>query len=244
MKLQKLLEAMTAAKAALDAKPEDAALKTAHDEAKKAYDDAKAAADAGDEEEPDESKLDDKTKAHLKKLRDENAKHRLKNKDLTSQLGVSEAQKKAILKAAGIESEEEKPEEKLKASQTKNQELEFRSAILEMALENGIPKEDVKFFTFLVQEATATLKDNEELSDEKMAEIVADVQKRGGGKASTSVGGGKGDKGSKTPEGGKGGITLDMFCKMTFSEKAKLYGENPDLYTQLKDEAKAKNRLI
>lgn len=239
---------MNAAKAASDAKPEDAALKTAYEEAKAAYEAKKAEEEGGDDEgEPDESKLDEKTKAYIAKLRGENAKHRTKNKELNSKLTTTEAQKKAILKAAGIEDESENPEEKLKVTTSKNQELEFRSAILEQALENGIPKEDVKYFSFLVSEAAADLKDGEELSDEKMAEIVSDVKKRsGGGKGNTSVGNGKGGKGSgnPNPEGGNGGVTLDQFVKMNFAEKTKLYGQNPDLYNQLMSEARKQNRLV
>lgn len=252
MNLQQLLEAMNAAKAELDKKSEDESLKGKYEAAKKAYEDAKAAEDAnqggdGNEEDPDESKLDPKTKAYIAKLRAENAKHRTKAKDLGSKLEATEAQKKAILKAAGIEDESEDPAEKLKSAQANNDALTFRTAILEMAVENGIGKEDVDYFQFLVQQKAATLKDDEELSDEQMAGIVADVKKRsGGGKANTSVGSGKGGSGSGNPppEGGQGGVTLDQFVKMSFGEKTKLYGQNPDLYNKLLKEARESNRLV
>lgn len=244
MTLQQLLDAMNAAKAAYDAKPEDTALKAAYESAKTAYE-AKKAEEEG-EGEPDESKFDDATKAYIAKLRGENAKHRTKAKELASKLTTTEAQKKAILKAAGIEDESENPEEKLKLTTSKNQELEFRSAILETALEHGIAKDDVKYFSFLVQEASSQLKDDEELSDEALKLIVADVRKRGSGKsASTSVGGGgKGKDENPNPEDKGGAVKLDDFVRMNFSEKTKLYGQNPDLYNQLVAEAKRTNRLI
>jgi hypothetical protein len=251
MTLQQLLDAMNAAKAALDASPEDASLKGKYEAAKKAYDDAKAAADADGEDEtvdPDESKLDDKTKAYIAKLRGEAAKHRTKAKELTSKLTQTEAQKKAILKAAGIEEESEKPEEQLKTVTQQANELQFRTAILEMAMDNGIAKEDVKFFQFLVQEASSELKDDEELSDEKMAAIVADVKKRGGkGSANTGLNGnkdGKGGSGNPPPAGEQGDVSLDQFCKMSLMEKTALYGKNQDLYNKLMNQARQQNRLV
>ena len=248
MDLQKLLDAMNVAKAALDKSPEDKALKDAYEAAKKAYDEAKAAADAGGDPE-DESSWDDKTKAYIAKLRGESAKHRTKAKELASKLETTEAQKKAILKAAGIESEDDKPEEKLKKAVNDNHALSYRTAILEAAMEHGIAKTDVEYFSYLVEKRTAELKDDEELSDEAMGELVTEVKKRtGGGKANTSTGGGKGEggkgSGNPPPEGGSGAVTLDQFCKMTFAEKSKLYGDNSALYNQLVNEAKAQNRLI
>lgn len=243
MTLKQLLDAMNEAKAKAEAAPEDAALKTAYEAAKAAHD-AKAAEEADDRTEEDESKWDEATKAYIARLRGENANHRTKNKDLKSKLSESEAKKKAILKAAGIEDDSENPEEKLKTAGAQNSELTFRNAMLEMALENGIPKEDVKYFSFLVQEATASLKDDEELSPEQMAGLVADVKKRSGGKAANTSVNGKGAGSGTPPPGGNDQVNLDGFCKMRFTEKSALYGKNPALYEQLMQEAKRTNRLV
>lgn len=239
---------MNAAKAELDKAPDDAGLKTKFEEAKTAYE-AKKAEKEDEDGEVDESKWDEKTKAYIAKLRGESAKHRTKAKELGSKLTQTEAQKKAILKAAGIEDESESPEVKLQAATSEKHALTFRNATLELALENGIAKDDVEYFQFLIEKRAAGLKDDEELSDEQMAGIIADVKKRGGkGAGNTSVGQGKGASGgtggSPNPEGTNTAVTLDQFCKMNMSEKTKLYGQNADLYNQLMSQAREAKRLV
>jgi hypothetical protein len=252
--LKQLLEAMNAAKAAFEASPKDKALEAAFNEAKLAYETAKAAAEEDEEPDPqdpsnppgedqDESKWDDKTKALIKKLRGENAKHRTKAKELGSQVKTEQDRVKAILKAAGIESDDAKPEEQVKALTQTTNELAFRNAVLESAVQNGIPSEGVKYFQFLIQDATSQLAEGDELSEEKLAEIVAEAKKRGGGKAATTtVGGGNGKPAPRPGESGQ--LTLDQFCRMSITEKSELFNKSPDIYKALYAEAKAKKRLI
>jgi hypothetical protein len=258
MTLEELLKAAKEAKAKADNAPTDKALAKAAAEAQAAYDTALAASEEESEEEeteekaggkPDEfddSKTDDATKKYLAKLRKEAAGHRTKGKDLASQLATEKARTKAILKAAGIESEEEKPEEKIKSLDSQNQSLAFDKAILELALEHGIPKDGVKYLKFLVNEAAAELPEGEELEEEKLAEIVAESKKgRGTGSgANTSVGTSKG-KGAPAPGGKSSGeVSLAKFCSMNTSEKSSLYEKNRDLYTSLMAEARAKKMLV
>lgn len=248
MTLEELKALMDAALAASQAASTDKALQLKYAEAKKAYDDAIAAAEADptdpDPEELDEKKLDAKTQAHIAKLRKEAAGHRTKAKDLASQLGKSEEKTKAILKAAGIELEAENPTEQLKIAQAESQQLAFRTAILESAVENDIAKDQVEFFEFLVSKEAAALKDGEELSEEKMAEIVKKVKAGGGGKgsANSSVGAGGGKK--PPPKENEGEITLEKFTRMTMTEKSKLYETNVDLYTTLSNEARRLKKLV
>lgn len=196
----------------------------------------------GKGDESDESKWDEKTKAYVRKLRDENAKHRTKGKDLKSKLEQSEAQKKAILKAAGIEVENEDPAEKLKETQATTQTLAFRNAILESAVQNGIAGDQVEYYEFLVTKAVNGLEDGDELSDEALTEIVAKVR---GGKGKANTGLGKEGKGGKAPGGQQTGeVTLDKFCRMSMMEKSKLYNDNEALYLELMKEAKSKKRLV
>lgn len=241
MTLEALLQALEAAKLALVAAPEDEALKTAVTEAQVAYD-AKKAETESDPDKIDDSKLDEATKNYIAKLRKENGNHRTKSKDLASKLTESEARRKAILKAAGIEDESEKPEEKVKALTAETQNQAFRNAVLESAIEHGIPKDGLKYYQFLIAEATGELKEGEELDDDKLAEIVAEAKKgRTAKSANSTVDGGKG---ATTKPGASGEITLEKFCSMSITEKSKLYMEKPDLYSTLVAQAKAKKKLV
>lgn len=233
-----------------EAKPEDEGLKAAEVAAKKAYDDAKSKVDPPDPdpEDPDkidEEKLDAKTKAYLAKLRKENAGHRTKNKELGSKFATSEAQKKAILKAAGL-LDEEKPEEKLQAATQQNETLAFRNAVLETAVSHGIPADKLKYFQFLMADAVEGLKDDEELSEEKLAEIVKDCKGSAGKKASSTVR--KFDKDGKEivdpPPGEKGELTFEKFLAMGMIDRSKLYQTHPEQYERFYKEAKAKKKLI
>lgn len=241
--LEELLKALNAAKAASEEKPEDEALKTALATAQAEYD-AKKAEEEGDPDDAlDESKLDEKTKKHIAKLRKENADRRTKGKDLASKLAASEAQKKAILKAAGIETEDDKPEEKIKKLTSDNETLVFDKAVYDIALDNGIPKSGVKYLKFLISEAAAELPDGEELSEEALAKIVADVKKNHAGKGSANSGTG----GANPPPPNKGDPkepTLEEFCAMGTLAKSELYLKNKELYERLFREAKTKNKRI
>lgn len=257
MDLASLKKAMEAALVASQGDASNKDLQRAAAEAKKAYDDAVAedaaqkAAGGGsgdDDQEVDEDELDEKTKAYLAKLRKENAGHRTKNKELISKLSMSETQKKKILEAAGIEVDTETPEEKLKALSGETQQLAFRSAILESAVEHGIGKDSLKFFEFLIADAVEALEEGEELSDEAMAAIITQVKKAGGGKtANTSVGNGDGKGGKNPPNPNPGAddkVTLEKFIRMSITEKSKLYETNLDLYTELTAQARAQRKLV
>lgn len=230
--------------------PSDKDLAKATEEAKAAYETAKAKADdeGGEDDEtglnPDETKLDDKTKAYLKKLRDENAKHRNKSKDLASKLKVTEEQKRAILKAAGIETDEEKPEEKVKKLQGETQSLAVRSAILESAIHFGISRDDLEFYEFLVTKEASKLEEGDELAEEALAAIAQKVKKAATSKgANTSVG--DGNKGKPAPKPGPNGeVSLGEFLKMGIMAKSKLYQAHPEVYNKLVEEAQASKKSL
>lgn len=244
MTLEELKAAMDAAKALLDADSENAELKTKYEAAKAAHDAKVAELQSNDD--LDESKLDEKTKGYIKKLRDEAAKHRTGKKSLADQLKAEQERRKAILKAAGIESEDDKPEEKVKTLSTQNSTLAFRNAILESAVQHGVPGDQVDYFEFLVNKATGSLEEGEELTDEALKEIVQKVKKAAkGGGANTTVNGKDGKGGNNSPPPGSSGeISLDKFCKMSIAEKSKLFSENQALYETLVKEAKLKKKLV
>lgn len=249
---------MNAAKAAFEADPKNKALEAKFNEAKQAYDTAKAAADdEEDDEDPnanpaneddppgeDDSKWDDKTKALIKKLRNENAKHRTKGKELASTLKTEKERSKAILKAAGVDVEDEKPEEKIEKLTNSTNELAFRNTILEVAIEHGVPKDKVKYFTFLVQEATSALEEGEELSEDDVKALAKEAKGMQKKKANSSINGAEGDEGGDPPPAEGDKITLDSFCSMSITEKSKLYEKQPAVYEALAKQAKAKKRLI
>lgn len=247
MTLKELKALLDAAIAALEADPENAELKTKVEEAQAAYE-AKVAEEGeeGNEEDPDESALDAKTKAYLAKLRKENAKYRVEAKDSKSKLKAEEEKRKAILKAAGIELEEEEPAEKLKKVSETNNNLQFRNAILETAVAHGVGSESLKYFQFLMSEAVEELGEDEELTDEKIAELVSEAKTKGGGKGKANTSVGNGGKGGKEPPkpGASDKITLEKFTRMTMTEKSDLYTKNRALYEELANEARKKKVLV
>jgi hypothetical protein len=252
MTLEELKAAWDEALAKANANPNDAGLKAAADAAEKAYNDAKAELEEeeksqkGDKtQEVDESKWDERTKAYIQKLRNESATHRTKAKDLKSKLSQSEEQKRAILKAAGIELEDEKPEEVVKTLSAATQNLEFRNTVLELALEHGISAEQKDYFEFLITRECQKLAEDEELPEEKVMEIAKKAKGSARQGATTTVTGNDGKKGDPNPEpGATGEVSLADFCAMKMGDKIALYNKNPELYKRLATEARTKKKLI
>ncbi len=245
MTLDELKAAWDAAAEKSKAAPDDAKLKSELDAAETAYNEAKAAEDAKHKNpEVDESKWDEKTKAYITRLRGESASHRTKNKELASSVKTERERVKAILKAAGIESEDEKPEETIKKLTHESQTKDFRLGVLESAVQNGIAADDVDYYEYLVAKAVSDLGEGEELTEEKMTEIIAKVKKASKGPAKTSVNGGGGKGGGTPPPGESGEVSLDKFVRMTITQKSDLYLKHPEVYATLLAEAKAKKKLV
>lgn len=188
--------------------------------------------------EPQESQIPENLKGYFQKLRKENADRRSEVKTLKGELASYKERltkfEQAMKEALGLgEGEEMTPEQQIQVLNSKVMDLEFRNAILETAALHGIPHEHVKYFSFLVQEASQELNDGEELSEEKMSEIVAHVKSIAGSKpTSTGVGSGSGSKPPK-PQEGKRELTLEDFRKMTVSEKSRLYANDRATYERL-----------
>ncbi len=192
----------------------------------------------------DDPKWDDRTKSYIKKLREENASSRKKNKELDNSNKALTERQKAILKAAGLEEEADDPEEQVKQLSLNNSQLAFKNAILESAVHHGIAGDDVEYFEFLVAKAVDGLEEGAELSEEQLAEIATKVKKAGKGKASTSTKGGNGKEGGEPPPpGASGEVSLDAFVAMTITEKSQLYEKQPEVYKKLFEEARSKKRI-
>lgn len=189
------------------------------------------------------------TKAAIEALRKENAASRKAKKDLESKFnGVNERFSKLEKGLKGLFGEGDDdipPEERVSKLSQANQELEGRTALLELAYENDIPKDSVKYFSFLVSEAVDGLKEGEELSEDALAEIVKDVRAKAASPR-TSVGG-KGDgtgnpPPAKDPSSGDD-MTVEQFVKLNMGEKTKLFRDNKDLYTRLMVQAKEQRKI-
>jgi hypothetical protein len=190
-----------------------------------------------------EGKWDDDTKKYVKSLRDEAAKNRTDKKQFRKELDDLKA---GLSKALGIDNgvPPEKQIENLKA-QTEAQ--KFRTAILEVALDNDIRKDQVDYFSYLVEKETSKLEEGDELAEEQIQEIVAKVKKAGTTSANGNGGNTSVDDKNKrpNPDGGKGydGMTVEQFARLSITEKSLMYEKNPDKYSAFWKEAQEK-RLI
>lgn len=247
MTLEQLKALLDAAAAELAKNPSDEALKTKHAEAKQAYDTALAAdKNAGDKGDKggdggfDISKLDPVAQKVIKDLRSENATARTKNREL----GESHSKlKKALVEAGIIEDDSQEPEEKIKTLSAATDQLSVRNAILEAAVEHGIGRDGLDYFTFLVEKRASQLEDGEELSEADVEALAKEARgKTGGSTGTTSVGAG-GKNGSAPPPGESGAVTLESFLKMSITEKSALYNKDKPSYDRLFAEAKATKRL-
>jgi len=187
-------------------------------------------------------KLPDWAQKEIKSLRSESAKHRTDNKSLR---GDFDGMKKGIAKALGFEDEDIKPEEKIADLNSQNGSLEFQNAVLSVAVQNGISGDQLEYFTFLMEKACSTLKDDEELADEDMNKIIQKAKGQGKKFASSSVDDNdpEGDGGTPPP-GGSDDVTLEEFNLMNMLDRSKLYREKPDTYDRLVSQAKAKGSLV
>lgn len=215
--------------------------------------------DQGDDEggeKVDLSKQPEAVQKLIKKLRTENAGFRTKNKEFSTKQA---AMKKLLVEAGLAEDDSASPEEQVQALTSQTTALGVRNAILEACVEFGVGKDQRKYFEFLVNQELEALGEDDELSDDRLAEIAEEAKAlkvSGGNARSTSVGSGKGKGGGQgagagagngqpPPEGGGDkAVTLEQFMKMNVLEKSALYKKDEQLYIRLRDEAKLKGKFI
>jgi len=178
----------------------------------------------------------------IKDLRAENAKSRTKNKGIEERFGKLE---KGLKSALGLgEDDQVSPEEQVASLTGQNDGLASQNAILEVAIENGLNKEQASYFTFLLQQEAQSMEDGDEMTEERYDEIIG--QSKGHGvaakkKADTDA---DGDGGNPNPNKGNGDtVTVEQFSKMSYTEKSQLRAKNVPLYDKLFSGARAK-RLI
>ena len=200
--------------------------------------------DDGDEGEDDSIYSDPKKAAELvKSLRNENAKHRTKNKELGSKLAAMEGTLGKLKKAFGGEEDDESdPAEKVAELSTANERLTMELHLRDIARESGVPAEREKYFRFLLAEKLEGLEEGQELGEEDIAEAVkAATDGFAPKKTSTGVKPGAGD--TPNPDSTSGEVSVDQFAKMNLGEKSALYIKNPDLYNKLFAAAASKRML-
>jgi len=174
------------------------------------------------------SGLPEEAQKMLKDLRAENAKHRTTNNNLTSKMEKFESGLKNMF---GDGEDDEDPSAKLEALQGNYESAVTRSAILELALENGISgKENLEYFEFLMGKSLNSLEEGEELTEEKISDIVSkSVPTKGSANTSTK----KDGAGDKKPDESSDEVTQEQFNKMGMTQKSLLYRTKPELYKQL-----------
>jgi hypothetical protein len=172
----------------------------------------------------------------IKALRSESAKHRTSNKTLAERLEQFEKGLKGML---GVEDEDDlPPEHKIQIFQEQVQQMEFQNAVLSLGIDYGLSGETMDYFSFLLQKELDSLEEGEELSDERLLEVVQKSKGNSQTPADSSV-----DK-KKTPSpDNSSSVNVEQFSKMNVLEKSKLYSTNPDLYQTLMAEARSKNLL-
>jgi hypothetical protein len=189
-----------------------------------------------------ESKWDPETKKYIESLRSEAGKHRTDKKALNDRLEKLEKGLKATL---GLE-DNEPPEKKIESLKAQTEAQQFQTAVLEAAIENGIGKDQIDYFQFLIEKAASQLTDGDEITADSMMEIVGKVKKAGG--ASNSNGGNTSvdTTGKPNPDGAVdyGGLSLEQFARMSITEKSVMYTKNPDRYASMMKDAKQKRLII
>jgi len=204
--------------------------------------DSDSSDDSNSDEPEIEGQWDEKTHNYIKKLRSENARYRKSAKDQESNAGNAKKQlnelQENLKKTLGLE-EDVSPEEKVKQLKAAVESTEFEKALLEAAYEQGVPAADKDYFEFLIRKEAASLNDDEELSEEKIAEIATKVKARG-----SQQGGKPKGTGSPQPSDDPGpSVTAQEFAAMTVGEKSSIYQKNPQLYEKLMSEVRQKKLL-
>jgi len=186
----------------------------------------------------DESTLDAKTQNYLKKMRAENAKHRTRANKVETELEGVKAKLKGL---AGGEEDDTPPEKKIEELASSVNSLSMENAILSIAVQNNIGSDGLDYFKFLVGKRAGELEEGEEITDEDLKPIIAEVRAKIGSKTTTSTSVTT-SQGNTNPNS-SGDVTLEQFAKMGIMDKSTLYRKNPKLYESLMAQAKDKKLI-
>lgn len=172
----------------------------------------------------DLSNLDPAVQGYIKSLRKEAASYRTSANQLKTQFEDLQGRLQSVFG----EEEQADPAQVLQELQGQTQSLQFKNAVLEMAVQNAIPASGIPYFQFLLNQATDSLGEGEELDSEAMESIIAEARAKSAPvMQSSSVA-----TPSHAPQA-KADITVDKFAKMGMADRTALYRNNPDKYSEL-----------
>jgi len=214
-------------------------------------DDGSGAGSSGDEKppegnqnpgDPDSSKWDESTRNYIKKLRGEAASNRKKASSLEERLNAIEKGLKKVV--GGEEDDDLTPEDRAQALEAYAGQKDFETEVLRLALDNGIGKDKLEYFEFLIAKAAGSLGEDEELDEEAIAGLVKKVKSSGDPSGTSTSITPSGEGGDTPPPDKSGDVNLDKFCNMSMVQKSKLFESNRALYDKLMSEAKQARRLV
>lgn len=193
-------------------------------------------------------------KAYVDGLRKQSANYRTKAKELDSGLKATnerlnkfEGGLKKLFGDDGDDTGNLTPEQRIERLEKRHQQekqqraeeqeqVALEAALKGAALEYGVKKEDYEYFEFLVGKRLATLGEDEELSDEEVAQLAKQAKAKSASR-STSV-----DGDGPDPDEEDGEVTLEEFMGMGIGAKSALYQKDKALYDKLLVAEKAAKR--
>lgn len=194
----------------------------------------------------DVASLPDFAQKMIKDLRAENANSRTKAKSSEERLTRMEDGFKTAL---GLGDDDQvSPEDQISQLTAQSEQFAVRNAILEVAIEEGLSKEQSDYFGYLLNKEGESLEEGAEVTEERYDELVNLAKGTGSqaGSANSSVDGDNGtDQGAG--QGGTGGdagtVTAEQFGAMGYGEKVQLRAKNEALYNKLFSEASKKGLI-
>jgi len=181
----------------------------------------------------DLNSLDPKVQNYIKSLRQEAAGHRTATNQMKMQFEDLQGRLKSVF---GGETDEVPVEDRLAHLAETADTLSFQNAVLQTALSNGISGEGLPYMQFLLQQATGSLEEGEEMDEGRLAAIIEEVKSKSSRPAFTnsSVGSPRG------PSNAAQNITVEQFSRMGITERTALYRKNESLYESLMQASKSK----
>ena len=203
--------------------------------------------EGGEGQDPTKLTLDDAQKA-LKALREENASHRIANKELTERLGKFETGLKNLFGGGDGDDNRDTPESRIDELEERFYEREEQleaereqNVLLSIAYRAKIPDENLEYFEFLMEKEIDNAGEDG-VTDARVQEVIKKV-KGLSAPASTSVSDGPSSTPAPAIDIG-GDVDLDRFVGMKITERQALYNKNKELYESLHRQAREQNRLV
>ena len=192
-----------------------------------------------DSNDNDVSKLPEFAQKMIKTLRGEAAANRTKNKSSEDRLTKLE---NGLKSALGLgDDDQATPEQQIQDLTAQSQDFAARNAVLEVAIEEGLSRDQSDYFGYLLQKEGDSLEDGQELTEERYAELIKLA--KGTGASGESANSSVDDDGTPDNSGNAGTITPEQFGLMSYGEKVALRQKDEALYNKLFNEARSKKLI-